>query len=199
MRRSCLKREIHRKEKRRGGHIQSLVFLAATSLFLCRAFFYFSKPCGRMMPRRRAVSVWIAESSDAVRACGEPSCIDTLLTSLSSCPYRIEPGGTTVQSLNLRPKAPTCTRRVQAGLLVFVFVRVVRNEIGIPIHGGFRYRIDLAGLLTRSCPEAFPTLHGPVAEMFGTSRSFTAAGLSGICTRFPFHSPSGGRKDGNQI
>ena len=39
-------------------------------------------------------------------------------------------------------------------------------------------------LLFRSLPGPC----GPVAEMFETSRSFTAAGLSGIHTRFPFHS-----------
>ena len=60
------------------------------------------------------------------------------------------------------------------------------TETRRPVRGAFRQRIDLAGLLTDPCPEAFPP-RGAVAEIFGTSRGFTAAGLSGICTRFPFH------------
>ena len=60
--------------------------------------------------------------------------------------------------------------------------------IGYPVHEVLRRRIDLAGLLTDSCFRSLPDPCGPVAEMFVTSRSFTAAGLSGICTRFPFHS-----------
>ena len=59
--------------------------------------------------------------------------------------------------------------------------------IGYPVHEVLRRRIDLAGLLTDSCFRSLPDPCGPVAEMFVTSRSFTAAGLSGICTRFPFH------------
>lgn len=60
------------------------------------------------------------------------------------------------------------------------------TETRRPVRGAFRQRIDLAGLLTDPCPEAFPP-RGAVAEIFGTSRGFTAAGLSGICTRFPFN------------
>ena len=41
-------------------------------------------------------------------------------------------------------------------------------------------------LLFRSLPGPC----GPVARCSEPSRSFTAAGLSGICTRFPFHSSS---------
>ena len=61
------------------------------------------------------------------------------------------------------------------------------TETRRPVRETFRQRIDLAGLLTDPCPEAFPP-RGAVAEIFGTSRGFTAAGLSGIHTRFPFHS-----------
>ena len=60
------------------------------------------------------------------------------------------------------------------------------TETRRPVRETFRQRIDLAGLLTDPCPEAFPP-RGAVAEIFGTSRGFTAAGLSGIYTRFPFH------------
>jgi CBS domain-containing protein len=48
----------------------------------------------------------------------------------------------------------------------------------------------LAGLLTDSCSEAFPTLADQWLRCSEPSRSFTAAGLSGICTRFPFHPSS---------
>ena len=61
-------------------------------------------------------------------------------------------------------------------------------ETGGLTHESDRHRIDLAGLLTRSRPDAFPTPRGSVAEDIRNSRSITAAGLSGICTRFPFHS-----------
>ena len=60
------------------------------------------------------------------------------------------------------------------------------TETRRPVRETFRQRIDLAGLLTDPCPEAFPP-RGAVAEIFGTSRGFTAAGLSGIYTRFPFN------------
>ena len=48
----------------------------------------------------------------------------------------------------------------------------------------------MAGLLTDSHPEAFPVYnHKPVAKVVFRmlKRSFTAAGLSGIFTRFPFN------------
>ena len=47
------------------------------------------------------------------------------------------------------------------------------TETRRPVRGAFRQRIDLAGLLTDPCPEAFPP-RGAVAEIFGTSRGFTA-------------------------
>ena len=49
-------------------------------------------------------------------------------------------------------------------------------------------------LLFRSLPGPC----GPVAEMFETSRSFTAAGLSGNFTRFPFNPPTRKKSLGNQ-
>lgn len=53
-------------------------------------------------------------------------------------------------------------------------------------HEPVRRRIDLAGLLTRSCSEAFPV--GTSGSDIRNIGSFTAAGLFGTCTRFPFHS-----------
>ena len=46
------------------------------------------------------------------------------------------------------------------------------TETRRPVRETFRQRIDLAGLLTDPCPEAFPP-RGAVAEIFGTSRGFT--------------------------
>ena len=61
------------------------------------------------------------------------------------------------------------------------------TETRRPVRETFRQRIDLAGLLTDSCSEAFPILADQWLRCSKPSRSFTAAGLSGICTRFPFH------------
>ena len=50
---------------------------------------------------------------------------------------------------------------------------------------------ETAGLLTHSAPRGLPARDGQWLHVVSESCwSFTAAGLSGICTRFPFH-PSG--------
>jgi len=53
----------------------------------------------------------------------------------------------------------------------------------------------MAGLLTDSLPDSFPTLTIYTRSVVKVNikklnRSFTAAGLSGIYTRFPFNSDS---------
>ena len=65
--------------------------------------------------------------------------------------------------------------------------QAIFTDIGYPSHGVSRRRIDLAGLLTDSCSEAFPILADQWLRCSDPTRSFTAAGLSGTCTRFPFH------------
>ena len=80
----------------------------------------------------------------------------------------------------------------------FAFQWFIRSETGGPSLGARRRRFDLAGLLTGSRSEAFPIPKDQWPRYSERLRSFTAAGLSGICTRFPFHSLPA-RGVGNQI
>ena len=59
-------------------------------------------------------------------------------------------------------------------------------ETGGLTHESDRHRIDLAGLLTRSRPDAFPTPRGSVAEDIRNSRSITAAGTVRDLHPIPF-------------
>ena len=62
-------------------------------------------------------------------------------------------------------------------------------------HTTAQHNMAMAGLLTHNpTTNAFPSLYRPtqghaptVACMFASERLLTAAGLSGICTRFPFN------------
>ena len=78
-------------------------------------------------------------------------------------------------------------RRAERGAAprqLFILVKHFRNRTAIPRASPMSNRFGRSSdwLLFRSLPGT-----RPVAEMFGMLRSFTAAGLSGNCTRFPFH------------
>ena len=78
-------------------------------------------------------------------------------------------------------------RRAERGTAprqLFILVKHFRNRTAIPRASPMSNRFGRSSdwLLFRSLPGT-----RPVAEMFGMLRSFTAAGLSGNCTRFPFH------------
>ena len=85
-----------------------------------------------------------------------------------------------------------------SGNRFFSFRWFIRSETGCPSLGARRRRFNLAGLLTGSRSEAFPIPKDQWPRYSERLRSFTAAGLSGICTRFPFHSLPA-RGVGNQI
>ena len=73
--------------------------------------------------------------------------------------------------------------------IVSHFQRFIQARTRCPSPEARRYRIDLAGLLTGSRSEAFPIPKDQWPRYSERLRSFTAAGLFGTCTRFPFHSP----------
>ena len=99
-----------------------------------------------------------------------------------------------------RKAKPVCRKRHSSpkNNLGIKIIMQYTTDIECPFLGVLRRRIDLAGLLTDSCSEAFPVVR-PVAKMFGT---FCGASQQRDCPGFTPDSlfiPSPVRGTGNQI